>query len=127
MSLSKTTKKVLLHGTQSRGRKVLIGAFRTSTIVIYIYRESIFFLPLRLLQRGCVEAVEAIEAGLSNDIDLLNGSFPSWETLDRSRQLPPPSSVSARLLSNLVLIVIPIYLYIGIIGTYSCYLFSDMQ
>ena len=91
---------------ESRGRKVLIGAFRTSTIVIYIYRESIFFLPLRLLQRGCVEAVEAIEAGLSNDIDLLNGSFPSWETLDRSRQLPPPSSVSARLLSNLVLIVV---------------------
>ena len=75
-------------------------------IYIYIYRESIFFLPLRLLlQRGCVEAVEAIEAGLSNDIDLLNGSFPSWETLDRSRQLPPPSSVSARLLSNLVLII----------------------
>ena len=91
---------------ESRGRKVLIGAFRTSTnIYIYIYRESIFFLPLRLLQRGCVEAVEAIEAGLSNDIDLLNGSFPSWETLDRSRQLPPPSSVSARLLSNLVLII----------------------
>ena len=63
-----------------RGRKVLIG---------FQNRESIFFLPLRLLlQRGCVEAVEAIEAGLSNDIDLLNGSFPSWETLDRSRQLP---------------------------------------
>ena len=96
---------------ESRGRKVLIGAFRTSTIVIYIYRESIFFLPLRLvllLQHGYVEveAVEAIEAGLSNDIDLLNGSFPSWETLDRSRQLPPPSSVSARLLSNLVLIIL---------------------
>ena len=95
---------------ESRGRKVLIGAFRTSTIVIYIYRESIFFLPLRLvllLQHGYVEveAVEAIEAGLSNNIDLLNGSFPSWETLDRSRQLPPPSSVSARLLSNLVLII----------------------
>lgn len=93
---------------ESRGRKVLIGAFRTSTN-IYIYRESIFFLPLRLvlLQHGYVEveAVEAIEAGLSNDIDLLNGSFPSWETLDRSRQLPPPSSVSARLLSNLVLII----------------------
>ena len=95
---------------ESRGRKVLIGAFRTSTnIYIYIYRESIFFLPLRLvlLQHGYVEveAVEAIEAGLSNNIDLLNGSFPSWETLDRSRQLPPPSSVSARLLSNLVLII----------------------
>ena len=101
---------------ESRGRKVLIGAFRTSTnIYIYIYRESIFFLPLRLvllLQHGYVEveAVEAIEAGLSNNIDLLNGSFPSWETLDRSRQLPPPSSVSARLLSNLVLIVTYIYI-----------------